>query len=412
MAMMLAASAFPAAPLIAQREAAATPVSRSTAIASATKRGPRAALASADRSIASANVLSARQWENPLLAASYSKDVPQQHYSLDIALDLWSRSPRIAAAERSLDAARFRYTFALRAIAFDADTAYTSAQLTRAHSRLSTRTARDADSLLVLARLRRDAGDASELDVELAAVFAGQARNAASADSLSARAALLTVQTLMGLPTDSATIVVTDSLRLEEPVPVPPDASAAAPVTSVASPLLTGAAALDVNAAESRLRTEQRRVYGAPSLMVGFETANQGGPGGALPTVGIALPIPLFNRNGAGVGAARADVARAQAQFTLVQLEAASAVLTARREADAARLRAQRSAALVASADRISTLSLLAYREGASTLLVVLEAQRAARETLGQYFDDVAASRTATSRLELLTTPAPGSRTP
>jgi hypothetical protein len=42
--------------------------------------------------------------------------------------------------------------------------------------------------------------------------------------------------------------------------------------------------------------------------------------------------------------------------------------------------------------------------------VVVLEAQRAARETLGQYFDDVAASRAATSLLELLTTPVPESK--
>ena len=51
------------------------------------------------------------------------------------------------------------------------------------------------------------------------------------------------------------------------------------------------------------------------------------------------------------------------------------------------------------SANRIATLSLVAYREGASALSAVLDAQRAARETLSQYVDDVATSRIAESVL-------------
>src|SRR5206468_11615595 len=58
----------------------------------------------------------------------------------------------------------------------------------------SHRNARDADSLLAMARLRREVGDASELDVRLAAVNAGQLENVASDDSLSSIAALVALQ--------------------------------------------------------------------------------------------------------------------------------------------------------------------------------------------------------------------------
>ncbi len=381
----------------AQSAVTRTAVSRTEVIAAAVANNPRTAIVTADRAIASADVRAARQWDNPMFGASFTKDAPQQHYTVDLPLDAWwLRAPRVSAAESGRDATALRLQFEIRSIALDADTAYTRAQLAMARSRLSARTAGDADSLLVLARVRRDAGDASQLDVELASVFAGQARNLASADSLAARAALLAMQTMMGLAADAPSISVSDSLTLER---------ADDDGRTTTSPLALGAVAREVQAAESRLLAEQRRRFGAPSLSLGVETANPDGPAGALPTVGLSIPFPLFHRNEAGIAGARAELARAQAVQALTRLESSAAVLAARRDADAARARAERSATLVASADRITAMSLLAYREGASTLLVVLEAQRTARETLLQYFEDVAASRVATSVLRLLTTP-------
>ena len=405
-ALMLAVVVFPYRVLLAQRA-----LTRDAAVSSAMANGPRSALAAVDLRGAEAALRAARQWENPVLGAGYSKDAPQQHVSLDIPLDpWWIRSPRIAAVARDQDAARLRYLFATRSLAFEADTAYTRAQLTLARRALSTRGARDADSLLVLARVRRDAGDASELDVELATVFAGQARNGASADSTAVQAAVLSLQSLMGLSADSSQIVPSDSLILEASdlaTPVVGGGATRAFVSATASPLPIGAAAHDVLAAESRVLAERRRRYGSPLLSLGIDSKNPGGPGGALPLVGIAIPLPIFNRNGAAVMLARAGLVRAQAQLAVTRLETTAALIAARRDAESSRTRAQRSAALVASADRIAALSLLAYREGASTLLVVLEAQRAARESLGQYLDDVAASRVASSLLRLLMTPIP-----
>jgi hypothetical protein len=48
-------------------------------------------------------------------------------------------------------------------------------------------------------------------------------------------------------------------------------------------------------------------------------------------------------------------------------------------------------------------MALVAYRDGASSLPNVLEAQRNAREVLGQYVDDLAAAWIATSELRLFT---------
>ena len=399
----IASSVMRASFVHAQTSPPRTSMTRTEAITSALRKSPQAALAAADTASAFANIVLARQWDNPTLSASVSKSVPTQHYSLDIPFDApWIRTPRIAAADAARAASQLRFAFATRSVTLDADTAYTQAQLATARSRLSLRTARDADSLLVLARIRRDAGDASELDVELATVFAGQAQNSASADSITAQSALLRLQTLIGLSADSAAISVTDSLSL--------DATDVARATTLpngsGTSLLLGAASKDVTAAASRVLSERRKRLGAPSLSLGFEAGDPDNSG-PLATAGISIPLPLFNRNRATLMSAQADLARAESQRALTLLTTSAAIVAARRDVDAARLRATRSARLVASADRISALSLVAYREGASTLLLVLDAQRTARETLAQYFDDVAASRIANSVLRLLTTPAP-----
>ncbi len=62
---------------------------------------------------------------------------------------------------------------------------------------------------------------------------------------------------------------------------------------------------------------------------------------------------------------------------------------------------------LVESANRIVSMSLVAYREGAQGLPAVLEAQRNARDILTQYINDLADAwiATATLRLYSLTVP-------
>ena len=59
---------------------------------------------------------------------------------------------------------------------------------------------------------------------------------------------------------------------------------------------------------------------------------------------------------------------------------------------------------------RVAAMSLAAYREGASSLPNVLEAQRNAREILAQYVDDLASAWIATAALRVVTlTPAAAS---
>src|SRR3989441_720069 len=189
------------------------PVTRAQAVAAALARGARAAFGRADTAAAGGVLRGARAYPNPSFAATYTKDVPRYHYIADLLLDLpWLRSVRIGAAAAARDATGFGFAFERAAIRFDVDTTYTRALAAAAHARLSRRNARDADSLLTMARLRREVGDVSELDVRLAEVNAGQLENVAVDDSLAALDELLAVQLVMGLPAAVPTITLVDSL--------------------------------------------------------------------------------------------------------------------------------------------------------------------------------------------------------
>lgn len=370
------------------------PLTRAAAVESAMTRGLALRVARADTLVASGQLLAARAFANPGLAASYTKSAPQYHAELELPLPTpWLRRARVGAAASGVTAARLRFDLARASAALDADTSYTLAIAAAAHASLSARTAADADSLLRMAVARRDAGDASDLDVELARVNAGQQANAAGADSLVLQSALLDLQLAIGLDTDSIAALPTDSLT------VPP-----APPGSDGEPLTVAAAAAGLRAATSGLTAERRAAWGAPSLVAGIETHDpSGAEPGILPVIGIALPLPFFDRNRGGIAMAGAERERAIAELALARLESRTRVAQAERTLAATRVRLERGRALVASANRVAAMSLTAYREGASTLPNVLEAQRNARDILARYIDDLARAWIASATLRTLT---------
>jgi cobalt-zinc-cadmium efflux system outer membrane protein len=396
-----------APPVSAQR-----PVTRRDAIAAALSAGAHVALARADSAAAHARLLTARAIGNPSLAASYSKSAPQQHLSLEIPIDApWTRGARVRAARATVRAADLRMLSEQAAAIVEADTTYTAALASEAKFRLSRQSARDADSLRLITARRRDAGDASELDVDLATVAAGQQAIGASNDSLVFMSTLLTLQALMGIPADSVTIALADSLR---PPSVATDtllaasASVALPRAPVPPSVRSAEAAL--RAAELAIVRERRSVLGLPALSVGVEHGDPAGDEkGLLPVVGIVLPLPLLNRNRGPIAEATAERDRARAELSVARLDARRRLVEGLREREQLLVRVARDSALVLLAQRVTTRALTAYAEGASALPAVLEARRSAREVLAQYIDDVAALLIVTTELRALTQTLPGS---
>ena len=373
------------------------PVTRADAVAAALAHGPRLPLAAADTSAAHAALLGARAYANPSLNLSVTKDAPQRHIYADIPLDFpWLRSARIASAAAARQSALDQFAVQRAAVTFDAETTYVNAVVADARARLSRDNARDADSLRRIAVTRRDAGDASDLDVELATIVAGQLENAALADSLTAVAALLDLQTVMGETSGNVRISLADTLSLSDTTLASADAT----------PFAVRAAQQDVVAADQAVIAQQRSVWGSASLQLGVDFHDPA-QSGLLPLVGIAIPLPLFNRNGSGVAAAQAERDRARAQLRLIQLETQRDIARVTEARAIALQRVARDRTLLASANRVATMSLTAFREGAAPLATVLQAQSNARDTLGQYILDVGAANGAAAALRLLTASAP-----
>ncbi len=417
---LLTAVTYPAA---AQRA-----VTRADAERAALAGGTRIALARADTAAALARLLSARALPNPVFGATYSKATPQKHLTLDVPVfdALWTRGLRVGQANAAARASRLLFASERIAALVEVDTTYTRALAADARFRLSRQTARDADSLRTMAVRRRDAGDASDLDVDLATVVAGQQLNVTTGDSLSYMSALLTVQTLMGLLADSVAIVLADSLVLTSPdtmavrrsldggatiLAVPPAVTTSAIMLPSSAPTTAptvAAAEASLQAAELGVTLQRRSAFVLPALTVGVEFGDPtGGEPGYLPLIGISLPLPLFNRNQGPIAEARAERDRAQVQLTAARLEARQRLIEAVRVRDQLIARIVRDRDLVIRAQRVVDRSLTAYREGASALPAVLEARRSAREVLGQYIDDLAALLTVNTELRGLTQTVP-----
>jgi outer membrane protein, heavy metal efflux system len=394
---LVAACAVRAAPMIAQT----TPLTRAAAVETALDRGARLGVARADTAVANAQLITARARPNPSLSASYSAAVPNYHVNLDVPIDFPQlRSLRVRSAQIGLQAAQLRFQFARAMIALDADTTYTRAVAAREHVALSRRNALDADSLLHMAERRRDAGDASDLDVALARVNAGQQVNLAANDSLTWISTLLDLQAVLGMTGQQLEVIATDSLV------APPDAAPMSPTT-----LNETAAGLSVESATLAARLQHRSIWSTPSISVGVEYHDPNGQTGLLPTFGVGIGVPLFDRNRGPIAVAEAERARASAELTLAQVEARNQIAHAARERENALAKVVRDRVLVTSANQVVAMSLTAYREGASSLPNVLEAQRTARDVLAQYIDDLANAWVATAELRVLgLSPAPGTQ--
>lgn len=377
------------------------PVTRATAERAALAGGARLALARADSAAARAALITARALPNPTVAASYSADRPSKHVTLDIPFDApWTRGPRVGAAQAAGRAARLRFLSERVGAALEVDTTYTLALAWQARFRLSRQTASDADSLRAMTVARREAGDASDLDVDLATVTAGQQLNVAAGDSLAYMSMLLTVQTLMGLPADSVAIVLADSLApATTPGAPPPPMIADDAMPSVA------AAEASVRAAELAVTREHRSVWGLPALQLGVDWGDPANdpPSKLLPVVGVSVPLPILNRNQGPIAQAEAERDRARAELTVARLEARQRLIEGTRERASLVAQVARDRDLVVRAQRVAAKSITAYREGASALPAVLEARRVAREVLGQYIDDLAALLVVEAELRALT---------
>jgi cobalt-zinc-cadmium efflux system outer membrane protein len=359
------------------------------AVATALERGPRARVARADSAAAAARVRTARQFPDPALALDYTKDPPTRHVELEQPLEYpWVRRARTQGAEAEALAASLRTEVERARIRYDVTVAYAEAAVARGILAVSLQSVADGEELVRVAGVRRDVGDASDLDVDLATVNSAQLRSTLLADSMALVTASLRLQAEMGLPVDSFLVIPEDSVD----VSLPPAAD---------TRLEVSAAEAEQSAAAARLREQRRARLPAPSVRIGFEQGDPDGDDGPLPTAGVSFTLPFVSRNRGQIAEAVATADRADAALALARTQAQLAVEQSARTRALAITRLEQDRAAVAAASQVARRSLTAYGEGAYPLSSVLEAQRSARDAVRQYLEDLAALETAAATVAL-----------
>lgn len=172
-----------------------------------------------------------------------------------------------------------------------------------------------------------------------------------------------------------------DSVTLEvAPVTAPPlpDAPDSAAVRDLALRMRPDVQAREAGVLEAqrRLSAEQRGVLGDVQLQGGTKETS----GFMTGQVGVAMPLPLFNRNTGARQRATGELQEARALRDDIRLTVRTAVASSWRHYQLVRATATDAATFDARGREVARIARVAYLEGHATLTELLDAERAAAD--------------------------------
>jgi cobalt-zinc-cadmium efflux system outer membrane protein len=301
------------------------------------------------------------------------------------------RGHRTRAAEYFVEQARLRHEALELEVVYRVKVAYEDVIAADAKRRLSQDSLERLDGLVELNRIRSVEGYVAEGDYIKSRLEAQRFNAGVRRAELAYDEARIHLAQAMGLtefdievaPADArAELFDVDPASARERVLLRPEIRAAE--TAVAR-------------ADALVELAQAEAYPNVSALFGYKRS---GPDNTW-TAGVTLPLPLFDRNQGGILGARAERAAALAELELTksrilgELEAAlAAVRSTRGQVESLQTD------FIERADQSRAVALAAYREGATDLLVVLEAERARNGAQELLVDAIHEERVALWTLE------------
>lgn len=390
----------------AQESEAESPLTLEEAHRLALERSPRFTSLRSTVQLQEADLTAARVFPtNPALELSTGPRVEADVVGLDATIGVSQALPvfgRYGAAidvqEAQLVAAKSELRFDTQGLLAGVSRAFIEAQQAAAILSLQQERTRLLQALVTLTQRRVEAGDATQLDVNLWQAELGSAvavLQRAQARSLAARARL-------------ASLVGLDPMR-----PPVPAGSLTPPARSELRPFDVGDRG-DLIALEARVQaateaTELAEARAWPDVAVGAYVGTERLAPGPSTVQGeyfagaqLAVDLPIFNRNQGDIARANAQLARAKALRAAALLEAAAEVqaATARLEAALAAVAALESS-VVGSLEETLTLLERSFEEGKIGMADLLLRQRTLLEARADYLDAVAEARLAEVDVEL-----------
>jgi len=301
-------------------------------------------------------------------------------------VDVWAkRNLRVKTAELSVETRRLLVEDVLREIAFTVRNAFAEVVREQFELDLNRTTKARYDDVVRISKARATAGEISDFEfrkIELEGLKYQNALIDATAELDLARQGLAQV---MGLPR------VDDLPGPAAPTPIVRGPTAIGPLLerAVESRPDVRAAKKSKALAESMIASARREAY--PDIFFGVAYTHSefvvSGDNGNTLALTIGAPIPLFDRNQAGIARARIESRRAQNEIDRLALRVEYEVREAIRhlERAAATLDVYEGGGMLDRADGQLRVAENTYRLGQITLLELLEAQRTYLETRGQF---------------------------
>jgi len=363
-------------------------------------------------SIADAALMTARLRPNPVASASadhldwlgtgYNEinngGPPEYAFRMDVPFERANkRDRRIELATLTRSVAEAQFANAVRQLQLDVTLACIDVQGARAMRALVADNLRALEEIARVNRLRVAAGAIAPFESTRSDVAMLQFRATAARAELELTTASVRLQTLLGRPVYQ-TIDVGDALRMDTTTALP-DLER---VRTLALEIRPDLRALQLGAVRSQADLRLQEAIGKVDYTLGAEYRRQQGVSGRSNSLGffMSAPVPLSNRN-------QGEIARAEAERLQVSRQIAALHAEVLAEVQAAYSEYQATSALVAAMERdllkpaasARDISTYTYRAGGSSLLELLDAQRAFNDTMQGYLDAQVSMRKAISRL-------------
>ena len=246
------------------------------------------------------------------------------------------------------------------------------------------------------ARLR--GGALAPLELTRSRVAMLQFRASVKTAELAVATARSRLQTLLGRQASDPLVDISDPLQ----IPLPASGPDLENIRARALDLRPDIRAIQLDQARSQADLRLQIAQGKVDYTVGSEYHNTQGITGPVSSMGFffSAPLPVNNRNQGEIARARAEQSQIARSLAALQSQISGEVSTAYQEFEATRL-------LVADIERdllkpsaeARDTTRYVYQAGASTLIDVLDAQRAYNETMSTYYDAEADFHRAAVRL-------------
>ncbi|VXC75539.1 TolC family protein [Sphingomonas sp. AX6] len=361
--------------------------------------GLRAAQASRTGAALRPNPRAFADVENFIGSGSYS-GLGETEVTIGVELPIergGKRSARIALANAQGITARIAAAIAIADLRAEVTQAYADAAAADQRLANAIRQREIASEGLRAAQVRVRAGRASPLEAQRAEVVRINAETDVAQQERLLSTARDNLGRLVGRP-------VTDAL----------DSAWFGRIDAGASPIsVRSGETLALAAAQAELTTADARVRLAdaqriPDLSISAGARHFQGSGDVAATVGVSIPLQLFNTGRAALDQARAERDRVAAQRQTALLRASNDMATAQTSvANAADRASAASGPALAAAEEAARIARIGYREGKFGQLDLLEAERTLAETRAAAIDALADYHAAQARLARLTAAVP-----